>query len=95
MSGRVKLCTYCGGIMIKSSRMTLSPMSGFMLILLGGILMAGYGLATNFYQTPWFAKFLLPALYYIGSIFLGVGVLFFFIRERVWKCERCGEVGKR
>jgi len=54
-----------------------------------------YGLATNFLQPPWFLKFALPAIYYIGSIFIGVGALFFFIRERIWLCRQCRDMAKR
>jgi hypothetical protein len=61
----------------------------------GAALMTFYGLATNFYQIPWFMKFALPAGYYIGSIFIGVGILFFFIREKVWDCPRCKDMRKR
>lgn len=93
--GKVKLCDGCGGVMAKSSRMILSPLAGFVVILLGAVLMTLYGLATNFYQPPWFVKFILPAGYYVGSIFLGVGILFFFIREKVWTCHRCKEIRKR
>ncbi len=93
--GKVKLCDGCGGVMAKSSRMILSPLSGFVVIFLGVALMTLYGLATNFYQTPWFIKFALPASYYVGSIFLGVGILFFFIREKIWTCHRCKEIRKR
>ena len=53
-----------------------------------------YGLATDFYQPPWFVKFVLPAGYYVGSIFLGVGILFFFIREKVWTCHSVRKSGK-
>ncbi len=81
--------------MSKSSRMILSPLSGFVLVVFGAILMTMYGLATNFYQPPWFMKFALPAAYYLGSIFIGVGTLFFFIREKVWTCPRCKEIRKR
>ena len=94
-AGRVKLCGSCGGIMKKSSRTVLSIPAGVSLIAIGVLLMAFYGYATNFYQVPWFVKFVLPASYYIGSIFMAFGVLFFFIRERVWKCERCEEMSKR
>jgi hypothetical protein len=93
--GKVKLCDGCGGVMVKSSRMILSPLAGLVVILLGAALMTSYGLATNFYQTPWFIKFVLPAGYYVGSIFVGVGVLFFFIREKVWTCHICKEIRKR
>lgn len=93
--GKVKLCDGCGGVMSKSSRMILSPLSGFVLVVFGAILMTMYGLATNFYQPPWFMKFALPAAYYLGSIFIGVGTLFFFIREKVWTCPRCKEIRKR
>jgi hypothetical protein len=81
--------------MTKSTRMILSPFSAVVLTLLGFSLMVMYGLAVNFFQTPWYLKFSLPAMYYIGSIFLGVGVLFFFVRERVWKCPDCRSVRKR
>jgi hypothetical protein len=93
--GRVKLCTSCGGVMGKSSRMILSPLSALLLIVVGTALMAFYGLSTNFYQTPWFIKFSLPAVYYIGSILVAVGILFFFIREKVWKCDKCRDIRKR
>lgn len=93
--GRVKLCTSCGGVMEKSSRMILSPLAGLLLIVVGTALMAFYGLSTNFYQTPWFVKFSLPAIYYIGSILIAVGILFFFIREKVWKCVKCRDIRKR
>jgi len=81
--------------MKKSSRTVLSIPAGVSLMAIGVLLMAFYGYATNFYQVPWFVKFVLPASYYIGSIFMAFGVLFFFIRERVWKCERCEEMSKR
>lgn len=93
--GKVKLCAGCGGVMARSSRMILSPISGACLIIAGLVLMALYGLATNFYQPPWFMKFALPAAYYIGSIFIGVGVVFFFVREKVWCCPRCRDLCKR
>jgi hypothetical protein len=93
--GKVKLCRSCGGVMARSSRRILSAFSGVLLLAIGGALMVLYGLATNFYQTPWYIKFALPAAYYIGSIFVGVGVLFFFIRERVWACPQCKNVDKR
>ena len=93
--GKVKLCDGCGGVMGKSSRMILSPISGFVLVAFGVLLMTLYGFATNFYQPPWFLKFALPASYYLGSIFIGVGTLFFFIREKVWTCPRCKEIRKR
>lgn len=75
--------------------MMFSPLAGIMLMILGASLMFMYGVATNFYDVPWFLKFLLPASYYIGSIFLGVGILFFFARERVWRCQRCLIIRKR
>lgn len=93
--GRVKFCSSCGGIMRKSSRRVLSAPAGVALVILGAILMVLYGLATNFYQVPWFTTFALPAAYYLGSIFMGVGILFFFIRERVWICPTCREMSKR
>jgi hypothetical protein len=93
--GRVKFCSSCGGVMKKSSRRILSAPAGFALLILGSLLMFLYGLATNFYQVPWFATFALPAGYYIGSILVGVGILFFFIRERVWICPTCHEMSKR
>jgi hypothetical protein len=93
--GKVKLCGSCGGVMVRSTRMVLSPVAGLVLILLGAAFMAGYGMATNFYQTAWYLKFALPALYYIGSLFIGIGVLFFFIREKVWKCSKCRDIRKR
>jgi hypothetical protein len=93
--GRGKFCIDCGSPMKRTSRMILSPLAGLLLLAFGGALMTGYGMATNFYQTPWFLKFVLPAIYYIGSIFVGVGLLFFFIREKVWKCRGCKEIRKR
>ncbi len=81
--------------MVRSTRMVLSPMAGIALILLGAAFMAIYGVAANFYQTPWYLKFGLPALYYVGSLFVGIGILFFFIREKVWKCYKCREIRKR
>jgi len=93
--GKVKLCGSCGSVMVRSTRMVLSPIAGVALILLGAGFMAAYGLATNFLHTPWYLKFGLPALYYVGSLFVGVGILFFFIREKVWKCYKCREIRKR
>jgi hypothetical protein len=94
--GRIKLCSTCGAMMVRSSRMILSGTSGVMLTLLGALLVFCYGVATNFLsQVPWYIKFVLPAGYYIGSIFVGVGILFFFIREKIWLCEKCKEVSKR
>jgi hypothetical protein len=93
--GRVKMCASCGGIMKKSSRMILTPLSGIALALTGTALMFLYGLATNFYHVSWYVRFVLPAAYYIGSLFVGIGILFFFIRERVWACPNCRESTKR
>jgi len=93
--GKVKLCNGCGGVMAKSSRMILSAPAGLGLIALGALLMALHGLAINFYQPPWFLRYLLPAAYYVGSIMLGVGVIFLFIREKIWYCHRCSEIHKR
>ncbi len=93
--GKVKLCNSCGGVMAKSSRMILSAPAGLGLIAVGALLMALHGFAINFYQPPWFLRYLLPAAYYVGSIMLGVGVIFFFIREKIWYCHRCGEIHKR
>jgi hypothetical protein len=93
--GKVKICDGCGGVMNKTSRMILSPFAGFVLVALGAALMFFYGLATNFYQPPWFLKFILPSSYYAGSIFITVGVLFFFIREKVWICHKCKDIRKR
>ena len=93
--GKVKLCGSCGSVMVRSTRMVLSPVAGVVLILLGAAFMVGYGLATNFLLTPWYVKFGLPGLYYVGSLFVGVGILFFFIREKVWKCYKCREIRKR
>jgi TRAP-type C4-dicarboxylate transport system permease small subunit len=81
--------------MRKSSRRILSAPAGIILIILGSFLMGGYGFFTNFYQAPWFVRFALPAMYYIGSILIGVGLLFFFIRENVWRCVDCKEMTKR
>jgi hypothetical protein len=93
--GKVKNCSSCGGVMTRSSRMILSGIAGLTLMVLGAVFLTVYGLATSFYQAPWFLKFLLPASYYLGSIFIGVGILFFFIREKVWYCSRCKEIAKR
>lgn len=93
--GKIILCQSCGNVMTRSSRMVLSPLAGILLVILGAGLMSFYGLANNFYDVPWFLKFLLPASYYIGSIFVAVGVLFFFIRERVWRCQKCSLIAKR
>ncbi len=93
--GAAKLCHVCGGIMKKKTRRVLSFSYGIALIVSGLFLMAFYGWATHFYQAPWIIKFSLPAIYYIGSIFIGVGILFFFIRENVWKCADCREISKR
>jgi hypothetical protein len=93
--GKVKLCASCGEVMSKSSRRILSAPWGIALIVLGGVLMTAYGMATNFYQPPWYIKFALPAAYYVGSIFVGVGILFFFIREKVWNCHKCKVIEKR
>jgi hypothetical protein len=95
LKGKVKICSGCGEIMTKSTRMVLSPLAGLVLVVLGTLHMFVYGLAINFMQAPWFLKFVLPAIYYVGSIFIGVGVVFFFIRERIWDCRRCKEVRKR
>jgi hypothetical protein len=93
--GKIRICPECGEIMGKANRMVLSPVSGFILIVLGVAHMVLYGVVTNYLQAPWSLKFALPAVYYVGSIFIGVGVVFFFIRERVWVCKRCGVVSKR
>ena len=95
MRGKIILCQSCGNVMTRSSRMVISPVAGVLLIILGATLMFLYGLATIFYDVPWFLKFLLPASYYVGSIFVGVGIVFFFIRERVWKCQKCMMICKR
>ncbi len=95
MRGKILLCQSCGNVMTRSSRMVFSPLAAFLLILLGAALMFCYGLATIFYDVPWFLKFLLPASYYVGSIFIGAGVVFFFIRERVWRCQKCMVIVKR
>jgi len=93
--GKVKLCAACGGVMNKSSRMILSAIAAILLIGLGSALMVGYGLATNFFQTPWYIRYALPASYYVGSLFVGVGILIFFIRERIWFCPKCKGIDKR
>jgi hypothetical protein len=31
----------------------------------------------------------------MGAIFVAVGALFFFLRERVWRCEKCRGMEKR
>lgn len=93
--GSAKLCHVCGGIMKKKTRRVLSWSYGLALMITGIFFMAFYGWATHFYQAPWIIKFSLPAVYYLGSIFVGVGILFFFIRENVWKCSDCREISKR
>ncbi len=93
--GKTRLCNSCGGVMTRSSRMILSAPAGIGLVVLGVILMALHGFAINFYQPPWFLRYLLPAAYYVGSIMIGVGLIFFFIREKIWRCSRCGEIHKR
>lgn len=93
--GSAKLCPVCGGVMKKKTRRILSCLHGMALVTAGLVLMGIYGWATHFYQAPWMLKFALPAIYYIGSIFIGVGILFFFIRENVWKCVECREISKR
>ncbi len=93
--GKIKLCDQCGGIMMKSSRRLLSGMSGFSLLVLGAVLMAVYGLALHYTLAPSFIKFLLPAAYYMGAIFIAIGVVFIIIRERVWLCDNCKRLDKR
>jgi len=93
--GKVRVCRACGGIMNKSSRMVLSAVGGILLVGLGAGLMVSYGLAKNFLQTPWYLQFALPASYYVGALFIGVGILFFFIRERIWYCPECKGIDKR
>lgn len=93
--GKIKLCTVCGDLMHRSSRMILSPTAAIMLVIFGTLHLFLYGAATKVFQTPWYLEFVLPALYYMGSVFIGVGVVFFFIRERVWRCSKCGEIDKR
>lgn len=95
VKGSAKLCHICGGVMKKKTRRILSWLHGAALAVIGILLMGFYGWATHFYQAPWVIKFALPAVYYIGSIFIGVGILFFFIRENVWKCIDCREISKR
>lgn len=92
---RLRTCPSCSALMTKSSRRVLAASAGGGLVLIGILLMTTYGLATNFYDPPWFLKFALPALYYVGSLFIGVGVIFFFIRERVWRCTECRALFKR
>jgi hypothetical protein len=94
-AGKGRYCASCRGRMKKSSRMVLSPLSGALLVALGCVFTAAYGAAVNFLQPPWYVKFCLPAIYYIGSLFIGAGGVFFFIRERVWRCPRCGDISKR
>jgi hypothetical protein len=73
----------------------LSAIAGGALVVLGAALMAAYGLAINFFQVHWSMTFALPAAYYVGSLFVGVGVVFFFIRERIWYCPNCQHIDKR
>jgi hypothetical protein len=75
--------------------MFFAPLAGALLCALGLGLMTAYGIASNFMQPPWFVQFALPAAYYIGALFTGVGILVFFLREKVWKCARCWEIRKR
>ncbi len=89
------VCPYCAGGLKKTSRVILSIPSAIVLVLFGVALMVFYGYATNFSQFPWYVRFALPAAYYIGSIFIGVGVIFFFIRERIWRCRECGQFWRR
>jgi hypothetical protein len=93
--GAFKFCNVCGDVMTKSTRLITSPLAGLVLVLFGAFLTAFYGLASKFMDTPWYLEFLLPAVYYVGAIHVGVGILFFFIRERVWRCRKCGELAKR
>jgi hypothetical protein len=93
--GKIRICEACGGIMIKSCRPVLSRLSGCLLVVFGLVLFAMYGLMVNFTQLPWFLKFIMPGMYYMGAIFTATGVIFFFIRERVWLCEQCRDISKR
>ncbi|MFH1116344.1 MAG: hypothetical protein V1792_20720 [Pseudomonadota bacterium] len=93
--GKVKICRACGGVMKKSSRMVLSSAAAVFLLIFGASLMAAYGLAVNFLQTPWYIRYALPASYYVGSLHVGVAILFFFIRERIWYCPECKAIDKR
>lgn len=93
--GKVKLCNSCGGIMTKSSSMILSAPAAFAAIILGITLVIAYGFAVNFFNPAWHIKFALPAIYYIGSILVGSGLLFFFIRRKVWKCHKCNDMTTR
>jgi hypothetical protein len=81
--------------MKKSSRRVFSAIGAAALIVLGAALMSMYGLAINFFQVHWAVAFALPAAYYVGSLFVGVGVVFFFVRERVWYCPNCQHIDKR
>ncbi len=93
--GSARLCPVCGGVMKKRTRRVLSGLYSLALMISGVLLMVFYGWATHFYQAPWLLKFALPAIYYIGSICIGVGFLFFFVRENVWRCMDCHEISKR
>lgn len=95
MTSQVKLCGVCGGVMRKSSRRVLSASAGMVLILTGLLLIAVYGFFTNFYQAPWLVRFALPALYYIGAILIGFGIVSFFVWENIWRCFDCKEMTKR
>ncbi len=75
--------------------MVLSPLAGLILVTIGTLHMVLYGLFTNHYQAPWMLQFVLPSIYYVGSIFIGVGVVFSFIGGRVWRCKRCREIKQR
>jgi hypothetical protein len=94
-NGKIKLCKECGGVMLKSSRMILSAGSAVALVILGLSFMSAYGATRYLIQAPEYFKFALPALYYIGSLFLGSGIMFFFIREKIWVCEQCRDFTKR
>jgi hypothetical protein len=94
-NGKIKLCKECGGVMLKSSRMILSAGSALALVIVGLSFMTGYGVMNYLIQPPPYIKFGLPALYYIGSLLLGAGIMLFFIREKIWICEQCREFRKR
>jgi hypothetical protein len=93
--GKVKLCTACGGVMNKTSRMILSPLAAILLMIFGGGLVALYGLCIHYWRPAWYITYALPAMYYSGTMFMGVGMLFFFIREKIWYCRKCKEINKR
>ncbi len=75
--------------------MLLSALSGISLITLGLACMALYGAGKHFLKPPWYVEFAMPGVYYLGALFIGCGTIFFFLREKIWICEKCREIRKR